>query len=225
MVRATGKPNALIVGGTSGLGLALGLLLKTTHTVFVTGRHDPQEKELRFEFLDVTGVTRLRRDLDHLVARLPKIDLLIHAAAFSEKGRTRDFSDDHIESMVSLQIVAPAMLLQRLLEKQGSLPYFIAITSTSQITSREYEPLYCAGKAALAMWAECLALDPMIGKVLVAAPSGMKTRMQKSRPDFDKLLDPKWVAEEILRRHKETKTKFESWLILRDPPRSTSMHE
>ena len=72
------------------------------------------------------------------------------------------------------------------------------ITSSSQYTARELEPSYTMVKSGLGMLGASLSLDSTIGKVLVAAPSGMKTPFWKKNKDTSEYLDPKWVAEQIL---------------------------
>lgn len=220
---AKDRPNALVVGGTSGLGLELALLLARTHEIVVTGRRGPKHDTLRFHALDLGQENPLREDLDKLVAKLSPIELLIYAAGFSEDGTLDELSDEDITDMGSVGLLAPAMLLGRLLKKQGKLPGFIAVTSTSQKIPRLREPVYAATKAGLAMLANSVSLDPRrVGKVLVAAPSGMNTPFWRNRPrnDAAELLDPKWVAEQILNEYdKDDYAEFKMAFILRDPPR------
>lgn len=194
--------NVLIVGGSSGLGLEMGKIFSEKGAViYATGQSQTKLPfGLRFLPLRVTEhLTRLSEDLDEIVADLPPIDVFVHAAGFSEKGHLADLSDAHMAKVLNLGILAPAMLLQRILKKQKALEGFIAITSTSQWIPRELEPLYTASKAGLAMLAQSASLDPSIGKTLVAGPAGMGTPFWRNTSrDLAGLLDPKWVAEQIM---------------------------
>lgn len=192
------KPNTLIIGGTSGLGLELALLFNQTHNTFITGRRDPKNDNLTFMSLDLDFQKPLAKDLDQLVTKLPQIDLLIYVAGFYQEGTISDLSDADLANMNHVGLLAPAMLLQRILKKQKGLAGFIAITSTSQWTPRRLEPMYTAVKAGLGTLANSIALDERIGKVLVAGPGGMNTKFWENSPrDLSAMLNPKWVAEQI----------------------------
>ncbi len=213
------KPNALIIGGSSGLGLELGLLLSKTHHVIVTGRRDPENANVEFISLDLSKIDQLPKSLDRLVYDLPEIDVLIYAAGFYQEGNISDVSDDGILEMTSVGFVAPAMLLQRIMKKQDTLANFIAITSTSQWTPRLLEPIYNGTKAGLGMLGNSVSLDERIGKVMVAGPAGMATRFwEKSPRDMTTMLDPKWVAEQISDQYTE-EFKYKFIKILRGPAR------
>lgn len=194
------RMNALIVGGTSGLGLELGLLFAEEYRVFITGRHDPGRKGLACTILDLSVDRReLGVKFDALLVSLPLIDLLVYAAGFSQQGGLDSLDDAEIAAMTSVGVVAPAMLIQRILRKQNALPALIAVTSTSQWIPRPHEPLYTAVKAGLGMLGNSLSLDPKLGKVLVAAPAGMATQFwRKGERDMTGMLEAPWVAQQIL---------------------------
>lgn len=212
------KPTALVIGGSSGLGLELGKLLSKSHTVFASGRRDPKQSDLNFVSLEL-GPNSLPENLDKFIAGLPNIDLLAYAAGFYQEGKIDDLTDDDIRRMESVGLLAPALLVHRIIKKQGGLAGFIAITSTSQWTPRLLEPIYTAVKAGLAMLANSLSLDPRIGKVLVAGPAGMATRFWENSPrDMSQMLDPKWVAEQILKLYDDN-FEYKFARIMREPPR------
>jgi short-subunit dehydrogenase len=191
--------NALIIGGTSGLGLELGTLFAGNYRVFITGRHDPGRNGLTCTIVDLS-VERgeLASKLDALLASLPSIDLLVYAAGFSQQGALESLDDGQIAAMTSVGLVAPAMLIQRILRKQNELPALIAVTSTSQWTPRPHEPIYTAVKAGLGMLGNSLSLDPKLGKVLVAAPAGMVTQFwREGKKDTTGMLEAPWVAQQI----------------------------
>jgi short-subunit dehydrogenase len=192
------KKKALIIGGSSGLGLEIAQLLSINCDVIITGRKNPSVPSIMFQELEL-GSESLEKGLDKLIKNLPKIDLLIYAAGFFQEGKIDQLSDNDIHVMNRVGLLAPAMILQRVLHKQGELHGFVAITSTSQWTPRLLEPMYTAVKAGLGMLANSLSLDDRIQKVLVAGPAGMRTRFwERDGRDTSDMLDPKWVAEQIL---------------------------
>ncbi len=192
------KKSVLIVGGSSGLGLEIGKLFMEDHFVIVSGRTDPKVQGLDFRYLELGGVS-LETDLNILANDLPKIDLYVYAAGFFQEGTISGLTDDDINKMNRVGLLAPAMLLQRILRKQGNLPGFIVITSTSQWTPRQLEPMYTAVKAGLGMLAESVALDEKVGKVLVVGPAGMQTRFwDQDGRDTSDMLEPEWVAARVM---------------------------
>ncbi len=192
--------NTLIIGGTSGLGLELAKLLKRTHyNVTITGRKDPNIEGLTFVHLALGSDQQFFDSMDRLVQDFAPFDMVIYSPGFYQEGRISDLTDKEILDMTNVGFLAAALLMQRIMKKQGSLACFIAITSTSQWTPRELEPVYTGVKAALGMFANSLSLDPRIGKTLVAGPSGMKTKFwDGTGKDVSTMLDPVWVAEQIV---------------------------
>lgn len=138
---------------------------------------------------------------------------------FYQEGNISDVSDEDIANMTNVGLLAPAMLLQRILKKQDKLAGFIAVTSTSQWTPRLLEPIYTAVKSGLGMLANSVSLDERIDRVLVAGPAGMNTRFWENSPrDMSTMLDPKWVAEQVLDQYSGD-FKYKLARILRGPAR------
>lgn len=224
MTREYEYGTALIVGGTSGLGLELAILLHTKNEfeVYVTGRKEPESGQLRFVYFDIDSHTdQLPHRIDEITSSLPQqIDLLVYAAGFCQEDTIKQLTDDNIRKMMNVGLVAPTLILNRILNRQKRLPGFIAITSTSQWTPGIYEPVYTAVKAGLGMFANSLSLDPQVGKVLVAGPAGMKTNFwSNTEKDTSTMLEPAWVARQICQLYFEDNFKYKCAKILREPPR------
>lgn len=213
------KKTALVVGGTSGLGLQLALQLAETHQVIVTGHNRPEDRRLDFRELHLSGSRDAREDLHEMVSQLPFIDLLIYSAGFLEEGTLTDMDEEGMDLLLYTGLGSPALLLRDLLRKQDRLPGFIAITSTAQWTPRRLESMYTAVKAGLAMFAQSISLDGRVEKTMVAGPGGMNTPFwSKSKRDASAMLDPKWVAEQILKEYLGTYA-YKCIKIPRDPAR------
>lgn len=223
MTREHEHNTALIVGGTSGLGLELATLLCTSnnHEVYVTGRKEPENHQLKFIYLDVDHTDRFHNKIDKIISDSPQqIDLLVYAAGFYQEGSTKQLTNEDIRKMINVGLVAPTLILNRVLNRQERLPGFIAITSTSQWTPGIYEPIYTAVKAGLGMFANSLSLDPQIEKVLVVGPAGMKTNFwSNTEKDTHTMLKPKWVAEQICQLYFRDNFRYKCAKILREPPR------
>ncbi|HSX01283.1 MAG TPA: SDR family NAD(P)-dependent oxidoreductase [Candidatus Saccharimonas sp.] len=217
--------NCLIVGGTSGLGACLAYQLAGRYSVIVTGRHDPGGGNAHFARLDLTG-DALDERIAAVVKRLPQIDLLVYSAGYYQQGRITDLKPAEVHDMLAVGLAAPILLAQAVLQNQGMLDTFVAVTSTSQWTPRAYEPVYAAVKAGLAHFANSLSLDSHVRRVLVAGPAGMETAFWAgSDKDTSGMLRPDWVANQVIQLlEKEPDFSYKAARILREPAR-VEVHE
>ena len=216
----TESNQALIIGGTSGLGLEIGKLLQRDEwLVYAAGRRPRADLPGKFVHFATEEHLPLHEQVESLVSGLGGVQLLIYAAGFYQEGRITDLSAGKIDAMLNVGLRAPALFVREILMYYRKLLGFIAITSTSQWAPREYEPIYTAVKAGLGMLAKSLSLDDRIEKTLVVAPAGMRTSFwQYTDKDTSTMLDPTWVAGEILRLYGD-RYRYRFAKILREPPR------
>lgn len=212
---------SLIIGGTSGLGLEVAKLLKSMgDEVIITGRKNPNAKGLQFQKFDLSMGAELPSAVDVFVSALPKIDRFIYSAGFYQEGNITELDQQAIHNMLDVGLSAPIWFIRELLQNQGEIREFVAITSTSQWTPREKEPIYNAVKSGFGMLANSVSLDPRVGKVLVAGPAGMATNFWTATGRKDSTFnDPAWVARQIV---DALKVDYEYALvrILRNPART-----
>lgn len=211
---------AVIIGGSSGLGLELAKRLVVEGAdVVVTGRTDPKAKDIRFVTLDLAAPVLPKR-LEEFVKSLPKVDLLVYAAGYYQEGRVTDLSEEHIEEMLDVGARGLIYAVRAVLNRQERLKNLVVITSSSQWTPRKLEPIYNFVKAGEGHFANAMAEDGRIDKVLVDGQFGMQTGFWRGRkhPDWDKMLDPKWVAEQIIEQLKPD-YRYRFIKIHRDPPK------
>jgi len=213
--------NSLIIGGTSGLGLEIAKQMQEVgDDVTVTGRRELNEDGITVEHFDLSE-PELPRRINELVMKLPEIDVIVYAAGYFQDGRVTDLSDEQIEEMIDVGGRGLIYLMRSILDKQDHLPELVTITSTSQWTPREREPIYNFTKAGAAHFSHAMARDGRVDKVLVAGPAGMRTRFQDGRElsdgELETYLDPTWVAEQVMGlRGEDYSYRFAK--ILRDPP-------
>jgi NAD(P)-dependent dehydrogenase (short-subunit alcohol dehydrogenase family) len=204
----------LVVGGTSGLGLCLARRFAADNNkVTIAGRHCRTGDEFEFQPIDFSVMPYVPGVLTQYEA-----DIVVWAAGFYQSGKLHELAPEEIATSTLINYLAPALYLQKRL-LQGPLQGLIAITSSSEWTPREKEPMYCSGKAALAMLARCVSFDPLVGRTLVAAPQGMATPFwDNQKRDLTGFLDPEWVADRIMAHFAETQ-KYRHIRIFRDPTR------
>jgi short-subunit dehydrogenase len=209
----------LIIGGSSGLGLALAKeFADGGDKVIVTGRKKPNVDFADFKELDLS--IDPAANIKSLIKGLPKIDRIIHSAGFYQFGRITDLSNDQIQQMISVTGVSLIYLMREILTKQDGLDELVVITSSSQWTPRKNEPVYNFVKAGTGHFANSMAEDGRVKKVLVVGPSGMRTEFWDDfKPsDLDKMLDKAWVAKQITQQL-PGKYKYKFIKILRQPAR------
>lgn len=209
----------LIVGGTSGLGCELAKKYSALgHAVVVTGRKDPEIPKIQYIHLPIGDNTdAVIQHVDAAMSQLDTINTVIFAAGFYQEGHIDSLDDRKIVEMINVGLLVPALLVKRLKNNAGKPVNIIMITSSSQYTPRELEPVYTSIKAGLGMLGESFSLDSGIGKVLVVAPSGMKTPFWSVGKDTSGYLDVTWVAEEITKQF-EGFYKYRFVKIHRNPP-------
>lgn len=190
--------NTLIVGGTSGLGLEIARNENSLgNNVIITGRQDPKVEFAEYREFELTK-NNLPARIGEFVMNLPTINSLVYAAGYYQEGRITDLGDDEVDSMIDVGGRGLIFFVKKLLEKQGQLNELVTITSTSQWTPREYEPVYNFVKAGAAHYSHGQSLDPRIGKTLVVGPSGMNTKFWNgTEKDTSNMMRPEWVAQRI----------------------------
>ncbi|WP_093518949.1 SDR family NAD(P)-dependent oxidoreductase [Pseudovibrio ascidiaceicola] len=215
------KKNILIVGGTSGVGLELARhYAKEGHNVGLTGRQNPELEGATFHSLSITDdPVQLAQNIDRVLDGFKNVHTLIYAAGFLQRGHIDELADAELGTMVNVGLLAPMMLIQRLKRRSDHPLKIMLITSSSQYTPRELEPAYCATKSALGMLGASLVRDKDLGKVLVAAPSGIRTAFwANADEDTDTMLCPSWVSQQIVELSSGS-FKYKFAKILRDPAR------
>lgn len=200
----------LIVGGTSGLGLELARNMSSVdeHAI-IAGRHNPEVGFAEYREMDL-GASDLPGRIGEFVMSLPMIESLVYASGFYQEGHITDLSDEQVDTMLDVGGRGLIFFVKKLLEKQGTLDELVTITSTSQWTPREAEPVYNFVKAGAAHYSHGQSLDPRIGKTLVVGPSGMSTEFwDDSDKDTSAMMRPEWVAGRIM----ELREKNENYMF------------
>lgn len=166
--------------------------------VITTGRNEPQEA-IGFKTFDLSA-SDLPGQVEEFVKDLPRIDRLVYAAGYFQEGRITDLNDTDIEDMINVGGRGLIYFVRSLLQKQDNLIELITITSTSQWTPRQKEPVYNFVKAGAGHFSNGIAEDGRVGKVLVVGPAGMRTEFWEGvdRDDLDEMLDPSWVADQVI---------------------------
>lgn len=196
--------NTLIIGGTSGLGLEIARSeVASGNNAIITGRHNPNVRFAEYKEFELS-MDDLPNRIGQFVMGLPPIQSLIYAAGFYQEGHITDLSDEGVDDMINVGARGLIFFVKKLLEKQNCLDELVTITSTSQWTPREYEPVYNFVKAGAAHYSNGQALDPRVRRTLVAGTSGMDTEFwDDTNKDTSTMMRPEWVAKNIMELRKK----------------------
>ncbi|MGA8663178.1 MAG: SDR family oxidoreductase [Candidatus Cybelea sp.] len=201
MKRYEGK-RAVIIGGTSGMGLATAkMLLDGGARVLVTGRSqaglDSAQKELGKDAVVVSSDARSLTDIDALASRVKAefdtFDLLFANAGFSIPAPLESVTEAVYDEMFSLNAKGPFFAVQKLapLINRGGAVVFT--TSIANVKGMPGQAAYGAAKAALRSFARVLAAEllPQEIRVNAVTPGPINT------PILDKVFPDKATADHI----------------------------
>src|SRR5450755_281853 len=188
---------AVIIGGTSGIGLATAkMLLDGGARVLVTGRSqaglESAQQELGKDALVVSSDARSLTDIDALASRVKTefdtFDLLFVNAGFSIPTPLGSVTEAIYDEMFNLNAKGPLFAVQKLtpLIKRGGSVVFT--TSIANVKGMAGQAAYGAAKAALRSFARTLAAELIPSEIRVNAvtPGPIDTPiLGKMFPDKD----------------------------------------
>lgn len=167
-------PVAVVTGGTSGIGLAVVHDLAKDHRVYALGRNKDSLIALRLlQNVEAVEIDLLDFEAQRaLIASLPNIDVLVHAAAISEQTTVEKATPDIWQRQFSVNVFAPAELtrlaLPALRERHGQVVF---INSGSGTLALPGHTVYSASKFALHALAHALRGEESANGVRVATVS------------------------------------------------------
>jgi NAD(P)-dependent dehydrogenase (short-subunit alcohol dehydrogenase family) len=179
MERYQGK-KVVIIGGTSGMGLATAkMLLDGGARVLVTGRSktglESGQKELGKDALVVSSDARSLTDIDTLASRVKAefdtFDLLFVNAGFSIRAPLESITEAVYDEMFDLNAKGPFFAVQKLaplINRGGSIVF---TTSIANVKGMPGNASYGAAKAALRSFARVLATELLPREIRVNAVS------------------------------------------------------
>lgn len=158
---------AIVTGGTQGLGAAIARLLaeRGAAGLVICGRNEAKGKAMADAIAGDTGcrVVYKRADLERLedcravVAAcdeaFARVDILVNAAAMTDRGTILDTSPDLFDRMFAVNVRAPFFLMQeavKIMKREGIEGAIVNIGSMSSLAGQPFLAAYSASKGALA---------------------------------------------------------------------------
>ena len=156
---------AIVVGGSSGLGRALALLLAAKgYEVGVTARRLDLLESLREEAgpavrirqMDLADANEAARGMSQLIAEMGDVDLVVHCAAISIINKQLGWPAQVETIAVNVQgfaAIATVVMHHFIDQKRG---HFVSISSTAALRGLPDQPEYAASKAFVSRYVDGL---------------------------------------------------------------------
>lgn len=161
-MQPTGKPVAIVTGGSRGIGRGIATEMSRTHAVVATyrGRRDAAESLHAATGADIVQSDVSSREdrralLDYTRGKYGRLDLLVNNAGMAPRER-RDIleaTEESFDELIATNLKGPHLLTQaaaRWMVEQGR-GRIVFVTSISSYTASVNRAEYCISKAGLSM--------------------------------------------------------------------------
>lgn len=157
----------LVTGASSGIGRGIAIACsKMGASVIVNGRNEQRLSETMSEMEGDDNLS-LAADLSdnvalaEMVAKLPKLDGIVHCAGIGQRILCKQLQESDLENMMNVNFKAPVMLQteilkQKKINKSASIVFIASIACDSLTIGNA---MYSASKGAIISYANCLALE------------------------------------------------------------------
>jgi NAD(P)-dependent dehydrogenase (short-subunit alcohol dehydrogenase family) len=158
---------AVVTGGSQGLGAAIARRFAEAGVagILTCGRNTAKGQSVadsiakaagipvKFVTADLSIVDECRKVVAEADKAFGRIDILVNAAALTDRGNLLDTSPDLFDRMFAINVRAPFFLMQdavKVMNREGTHGSIINIGSTSERAGQPFIAAYCASKGALA---------------------------------------------------------------------------
>lgn len=157
----------LVTGASSGIGRGIAIACSMMGaSVIVNGRNEQRLSETMSEMEGDDNLS-LAADLSdnvalaEMVAKLPKLDGIVHCAGIGQRVLCKQLQESDLENMMNVNFKAPVMLQteilkQKKINKSASIVFIASIACDSPTIGNA---MYSASKGAIISYANCLALE------------------------------------------------------------------
>lgn len=225
---------AIVTGSTQGLGAAIAKLFaeRGAAGLITCGRNRENGQKIasqieaqhncpvHFIQADLASLEDCSRVVKEADGKFGRVDVLVNAAAITDRGSIADTSPDLFDRMIAINLRAPFFLMQdaiAIMRREGIEGAIVNIASMSSMAGQPFVAAYCASKGGLATLTKNTAFGLLRDRIRVNGlnigwmASDGEDKMQKSyhnAPDdwlekaaveqpFGRLIQPEEVARAV----------------------------
>lgn len=155
----------LITGGSSGIGKAIGVFLKSKgHQVIGTTRFLSKRKAdsaIELVAMDVTDRSTIDTAVGEVMQKYGRIDVLINNAGIGITGPVEEIPEEEIDKVMRTNFTGPVQVIQSVLPymREAGDGLIINITSIAGYMGLPYRGVYSSSKGALELITEALRME------------------------------------------------------------------
>ncbi len=165
----------LVTGASSGIGKGIAIACSRMGArVVINGRNEQRLQETMTEMegsenLLIAADLCNMSQLSEMVAKLPKLDGIVHCAGIGQRVLCKQLQEANIDSVMNVNFKAPVMLQTEILKQKkissgASVVFIASIASWSPSFGNS---IYSASKGAIVSYSNCLALELAPRKIRV----------------------------------------------------------
>ena len=188
MSEALRPRRAAITGGSSGIGLATGLMmLETGYEVLSLDVNAPESVDMAYAHADVRESSSVEDAMQSAISQLGGLDVLVNSAGISSVGTVEANSDEEWWASINVNVIGVARVTRSALPylRQGDSPVIVNLASIASHTGLTNRVIYSATKGAVLAMTLAMATDYLAEGIRVnaVAPGTVDT------PWVERLLD------------------------------------
>ena len=186
--------NVLIIGGSSGIGLAI-CQQCDGNTVYNISRTACPTASVKSFCADVTDYAALKRAFD----KIPDIDVMFYCAGTSLAAPVADAERNDYKNLFDVNLVGAVDCCKLALGKMRHSGKIVLLSSVGAVVPIAYDSFYSASKAGLCMFARALDLENKNIDCTAAIIGGVRTQFSFKRKIYEGSQELKRAANRLIR--------------------------
>ena len=179
------KMNKIVVitGGTSGIGKEMVQIYQSRGDTVVSLSRNVQEPSQTNIECDISNEQMVERAIEQIAITFGRIDILINNAGYGISGALELIPLQNAKQQFDVNMHGAFLINKYAIKFMPKGSTIIHVASACSLFALPFRGLYCASKAALNMYSDCLRMElkPLGIKVVSICPGDVKTNFTKNR--------------------------------------------